>query len=173
MVPESQLSFIGDTRVVDVDEQSPSPWKLWVDGAARNNPGPAGAGIYLCKDTSVVARQGFFLGSRTNNQAEYLALLLGIFYFVRSTPPGDTIHIISDSQLLVRQMIGKYRVKNADLLRMQQCAFALLKGYTCYFFHVAREFNTEADKLANVGIDKRRYPPTEFVKLLQTYEITF
>src|SRR3990172_5810226 len=108
-------------------EESQISWKLYIDGAARNNPGPAGAGVYLYKNTRGMIRQGFFLGSRTNNQAEYWALLLGIFYLRQYASVSDKICIFSDSQLLVYQMIGKYRVRNSDLLHMQNGAFELLK----------------------------------------------
>ena len=167
----SQLSFIN--KVPDQAVQFQSQWKLYIDGAARNNPGPAGAGIYLCKDSSVIASHGFFLGSKTNNQAEYLALLLGIFYFRRHVSSGDRIHIISDSKLLVNQMMGNYRVKNDVLLRMQHIAFALLKDHVYFFSHVMRELNKHADKLANLGIDRQLYPPTQFIQLLQEHGITF
>ena len=55
-------------------------WKLFIDGASRNNPGPSGAGFLLLKDDKPVEQKGFFLGSKTNNQAEYFALLIGIFF---------------------------------------------------------------------------------------------
>src|SRR5437867_2256163 len=75
-------------------------WKLSVDGASRNNPGPAGAGIYLIKNEHVVEASGYALGVKTNNQAEYLALLIGLVYLRQHMEPRDLVLIISDSQLL-------------------------------------------------------------------------
>ena len=88
-------------------------WQLYVDGASRNNPGPSGAGLCIFKDGEVAEKHGFYLGKRTNNQAEYLALLLGIFFLKKQISGGDFVEIVSDSQLLVRQLLGAYRVKNS------------------------------------------------------------
>src|ERR1700736_5606512 len=64
-------------------------WQLFVDGAARNNPGPAGAGIYILKNGTPFIKQGFYLGSKTNNQAEYLALVLGLCQLRSVMKPAD------------------------------------------------------------------------------------
>lgn len=154
-------------------EPGKKSWKLFIDGASRNNPGPAGAGVYLLCDDEVVFQEGFFLGSRTNNQAEYVALLLGIFFVRVYGQPDESVCIVSDSQLLVRQMIGQYRVRNIELQKLQNVAFALLKGYEYRFCHVMREQNKQADKLANKGIDKKVPLPGDFVKLLHAHEIPF
>ena len=72
-------------------------WKLFIDGAARNNPGPAGAGIYITKNDKPFKKDGYYLGKKTNNQAEYGALLVGLFYVTQHLEPHDHLDIISDS----------------------------------------------------------------------------
>src|SRR5437868_5897704 len=79
-------------------------YKLFIDGASRNNPGPSGAGIFILKDGELLHKEGFFLGSKTNNQAEYMALLIGLFILKKKLESHSLVHIISDSQLLVRQL---------------------------------------------------------------------
>ncbi|MEX2437946.1 MAG: ribonuclease HI family protein [Candidatus Babeliales bacterium] len=147
----------------------PRAWKLFVDGASRNNPGPAGVGIYLTYDAAPVEQQGFFLGIYTNNQAEYLALIIGLI-IARQHDTMTHIDIISDSQLLVRQMMGQYRVKNPELQKLQKIAVALLEDLEYSFSHVLRENNQEADALANMGIDNKIVVPADIQKLLQSYK---
>jgi ribonuclease HI len=146
-------------------------WKLFIDGASRNNPGPSGAGIYLLKDDELILQKGFFLGSKTNNQAEYLALLLGVFYLEKNVMPHDTIQIISDSQLLIRQLQGIYKVRNEVIKALYFLATTMTKDMKCTFLHVLREENSNADKMANVGIDKKVALPAEFIQLLSQYDI--
>ncbi len=146
-------------------------WKLFVDGAARNNPGPAGAGLFLLKDDKPVEQRGFFIGKKTNNQAEYFALLLGVFYLKKHLCPGDLVLIISDSQLLVRQLKGEYKVRKAELKPLHSLARELLNAVPYNVVHVLREENKEADALANNGIDKKRKLPQQFLDLLQDREI--
>lgn len=155
-----QLSFLETSKN--------SPWHLYVDGAARNNPGPAGAGLHLIRDGKTVIKKGYFLGPKTNNQAEYMALLLGLFTAQKKVEPTDRLEIFADSQLLVRQMNGAYRVKDAELKKLQALAFKLLMHFSSYsFFHVPRAENAHADEMANEGIDKKIQPPAAFLTLLQ------
>jgi len=147
-------------------------WKIFIDGASRNNPGPSGAGVYMLKDNQVFAKHGFFLGNKTNNQAEYLALLLAIFELKKSMHPGDAIHIISDSQLLIRQMNGQYKVKNEDLKVLHGIASRWLAGLHAKLSHVLREDNVEADQMANHGIDKKNKLPQAFIEILKKDEQT-
>jgi len=146
-------------------------WKVFIDGASRNNPGPAGAGVHILKNDKLVLEKGFYLGLKTNNQAEYLALLLGIFYVKKNLCKDDMLLIVSDSQLLVRQMEGAYRVKNVDLKPLYQLANQLLHGINYSILHVLREDNKDADRMANVGLDKRSRVPSDFLQVLQRYEI--
>lgn len=147
-------------------------WKLFIDGASRNNPGPAGGGLFLLKSDEPVEKRGFFLGKKTNNQAEYFALLLGIFYLKRHVCKGDLVLIVSDSQLLVRQMKGEYKVKNTELKPLNKLARSLLRDVAHNVVHVLREENKEADALANEGLDKKRKPPQQFLDLLQQNKIS-
>ena len=100
-----QLSLFDDC-VFTVTKQTKKGlhWKLFVDGASRKNPGKAGAGIYLVKEDKSILKKGFYLGTKTNNQAEYLALILGIFYAKKYMAKNDMLTIFSDSELLVKHM---------------------------------------------------------------------
>jgi len=136
-------------------------WKLFVDGASRNNPGPSGAGIYLLKDDLPVIKQGYYLGTKTNNQAEYCALIIGLHLAQRHCEPGDTLTIFSDSQLMARQIEGSYRVNDPIIRQLYLCVMSLLKKFSYEIRHVLRADNTVADKLANLGIDKKLPVPHE------------
>lgn len=144
-------------------------WQLYVDGAARNNPGPAGAGIYILKNNEPVAELGVCLGTKTNNQAEYLALLLGLLMVKKLMGQEDALIIKSDSELLVRQLTGVYSVKNKDLVRLAQYAKGLL-AKTYSMVHIPRSENKVADRLANKGIDKKIPIPEEFLPQMCLYE---
>lgn len=144
----------------------PTRWQLYIDGASRNNPGPAGAGVYLTKNNVAVIKQGFFLGIKTNNQAEYLALLLGLHCAERHMQKGDFLVISSDSQLLVRQLTGEYTVKHPELKILFQLIRERLVTLDYAIRHVMRNDNKIADHLANVGIDKRLPIPHDFSYLI-------
>ena len=145
------------------DTQTPITWKLFVDGAARNNPGPAGIGIVLLREEVPILEQGFYIGSRTNNQAEYLALLLGLFFLEKQLREGDALEIFSDSQLLVRQLKREYKVKHRDLIPLHAAARSFLQDKQYTVRHVMREHNTVADALANQGVELgRKNIPDDF-----------
>ena len=129
-------------------------WLLMVDGAARGNPGPAGCGAVICDDKGAVVRAlSRYLGHATNNVAEYEALLMGLDALVELK--RRKIVVQSDSQLLVRQLNGEYRVKDAKLKVLYQRAISLLRQFDSYrIVHVRRELNKVADRLANRGIDE-------------------
>ncbi len=146
-------------------------WHVYVDGASRGNPGPSGAGIYLLHNKEVVARRGYFLGKRTNNEAEYLALLIGVFLVKKEGKPGDKLHVFSDSLLLVKQMNGEYRVKKPELQVLHGLVKEHAASFTCTFEHVYRENNVQADALANAGIDTKTQLPLFFISLLRAHEI--
>ncbi len=146
-------------------------WVLFIDGASRKNPGLAGAGVYLLKDDMPSFQKGFYLGYKTNNQAEYLALLLGIFHAKEHFAKSDALYIMSDSELLIKQMKGEYRVKNLELKQLYDVAHDFLKDTRYTLCHVRRENNVEADALANVGIDKRGKMPEAFIAVLKSHGI--
>jgi len=148
-------------------------WKLFVDGASRNNPGLAGAGICLldAHDKPVV-KDGFFVGTKTNNQAEYLALLLGIFFAQQHIAEDDILAIHADSELLVKQLQGEYRIKNPELKKLYNIAFRLLKPIRYTIVHVLRDKNTVADAMANRGIKEKKEVPNQFLELLTKYGVS-
>ena len=126
----------------------------FIDGAARGNPGPAGAGAFLSASGSDQEPREFFeaLGIATNNEAEYRALLLALDAARRA---GATeLVIFSDSELLVHQLNGRYRVKAANLKPLFAEALRRAKSFHSFSIsHVRREANRDADRLANRGAD--------------------
>jgi ribonuclease HI len=129
-------------------------WLLMVDGAARGNPGDAGCGaVILDRNGTVVKELSRYLGHATNNVAEYEGLLMGLEALLRLG--RKRIRVQSDSQLLVRQLNGEYRVKDEKLKALFQKAMSLLRQFEAYrILHVPRELNQLADRLANQGIDE-------------------
>lgn len=125
-----------------------------IDGGARGNPGPAGAGVVIkaADDGTVIFEGGFFLGKATNNVAEYHGLLEGLA--AADKLQADDVEVLSDSELLVRQMNGQYRVKNAGLKPLFERACRLREKFRSFTIrHVRREENTAADKLVNQTIN--------------------
>ena len=147
-------------------------WVVHIDGAARNNPGPAGAGIFMKKDGEVVAREGFFLGSKTNNQAEYFGLLLALYLLSQFVKPGDVIRIASDSELLVNQIKGIYKIRHEGLMPLYQLAHKMMRSYSIEIMHVVRADNADADRLANLGVDTKKPLPDAFKIMLKDHGIT-
>lgn len=146
-------------------------WDLFIDGAARRNPGPAGVGIYILKDGMPFFQEGYYLGEQTNNQAEYTALLVGLYFVEQWKQPSDTLKIFSDSQLLVRQIQGMYRVRNADLIIKHRVALHWFKTIGGSIYHIPRDQNSHADSMANKGIDLKKALPSQFITRLQAYEV--
>ncbi len=129
---------------------------IHTDGAARGNPGPAGAGAILRDaDTgAVVAEVAQGLGRATNNVAEWTAVRLALEEARRL---GATrVDLRMDSQLVARQITGIYRVKHPDLKPIHAAVMTLLRSFAGYTVgHVPRELNKDADRLSNVAIDGR------------------
>jgi ribonuclease HI len=128
---------------------------LYIDGASRGNPGKAGAGIWITngegKKMSEVSR---YLGHKTNNEAEYWALLLGLKEAKRLG--GDILQIFTDSELIERQIKGVYRVKNLNLKVLHDTVLRNLKTFSSFEIEsIPREENKEADRLANQAIQRR------------------
>lgn len=125
------------------------------DGAARGNPGPAGAGAVLFdSDGRVLERLGKFLGRQTNNVAEYQGLLLGLR---RAQELGaEELEVVADSELMIRQLSGAYQVRSPALRELHTEALALLKAFRkVKLIHVPRAENTEADEMSNRAIDEK------------------
>ena len=126
--------------------------RLFTDGAARGNPGPAGAGVVIEDEHGMrLAGQHRWLGEKTNNEAEYLALIDGLRAIQQWKP--DRIEIFMDSKLVVEQVNDRYRVKEARLKALHDQAKALMAGLQVRVSHVDREKNKGADALANKAID--------------------
>ena len=126
---------------------------LQADGAARGNPGPAGAGAVLFDpDGHVVAELRKALGVATNNRAEYEALVIGLEEARRRGVADLVIRL--DSELLVKQMRGQYRIKHEALRPLAQRAAQLIAELGARIEHVPRERNAHADRLANEAIDR-------------------
>lgn len=128
---------------------------IHVDGGARGNPGPSGAGVVIARDDgTLLFEAAYFLGHQTNNAAEYHALLRALQRAALLKPGRVTIY--SDSELLVRQLTGEYRVKSPKLAQLfEQAQLQLLKLGQWSVRHVRREQNQRADELANIAMDKR------------------
>ncbi len=127
--------------------------RLWTDGGARGNPGPAAYAFVLeTEDGTVLDAQGVAIGVATNNVAEYSALVAGLGEAVERGV--DDLEVCSDSELMVKQMRGEYRVKNRDLQTLVLDASRLARelGRVTYT-HVRREHNELADRLVNEALD--------------------
>jgi ribonuclease HI len=126
-----------------------------IDGGSRGNPGPAGYGVRIEQADGTIVELKEFLGTTTNNIAEYNALLAALRW--ASERGVSPLLVRSDSELLVKQMRGEYRVKNPGLQPLYDEARALMRRIgRVTFEHVRREFNKDADRLANEAMDEGR-----------------
>ena len=147
-------------------EPSKTP-RAWIDGGARGNPGEAGFGVVFeiprpGGEPETVEISGY-LGRTTNNVAEYAALLAALAYAARRGLESLTLH--SDSELLVRQLAGRYKVRAPHLRRLHERALSLRRAIPRLAVrHVRREGNRDADRLANRAMDER-LPPPEWLAL--------
>lgn len=155
--------------------------KVYTDGASRGNPGQSGAGVFIVDEMeNPVASMHIYLGTGTNNEAEYKALLVALEYlsgtacldwlkdekskknmekfgkFALTISGTDEITFFADSQLLVLQMQGKYSVKSPNILPLYTMAKSILRSISASkkFEHIPRTLNKEADRLANLAIDE-------------------
>lgn len=126
---------------------------LYADGGSRGNPGPAGIGVLILDAKKKKVKEVFkYIGETTNNNAEYNALICGLGE-VRGLG-GDEVIVNLDSELVVKQVNGEYRVKNADIKPLFEKAIEALKGFKSFEIrHIDRSENKEADKLVNKAIN--------------------
>jgi ribonuclease HI len=124
-----------------------------VDGGARGNPGPAAIGVVVRNDDGAVVEQvGETIGETTNNVAEYRALLRGLE--LASAHGATEVELIGDSELVVRQIEGRYKVKNAGMKELHAQAKAALADFDSWSIrHVKRAENADADELVNEALD--------------------
>jgi len=127
--------------------------EIFIDGASRGNPGPSAA-VFVIKGGSgtTVAKRSFFLGESTNNAAEYFALVVALDEAKRLK--ATHVRINTDSELLVKQMHGEYRIKNGNLKLFFRKAKNLASRFESFeIMHIPRSENKEADKFANIELD--------------------
>ncbi len=126
---------------------------VYSDGGARGNPGPAGIGVVVCDQNKNYQKFSKFIGRATNNQAEYQALIFGLEKAKKMRATQITCYL--DSELVVKQMRGEYRVKDPDLKPLYAAVQVLASAFqTIAFTHVPRTKNKDADKLVNHAIDR-------------------
>jgi ribonuclease HI len=142
------------SRLFAEPEQPLDIFTAEVDGASRGNPGPASYAVIIRRpDGSVVYQLGKYLGRATNNVAEYFALITALDYCATSNI--SRLRVRSDSELLVRQMQGRYKVKSESLKPLHERAIRQSKGLAYFAIeHIPREQNSEADALANLALDR-------------------
>ena len=128
---------------------------LYIDGASRGNPGKAGVGIWMTNGSGRrLGEMSRYLGHKTNNEAEYWALLLGLKEAKRLG--GDILQIFTDSELVERQIKGVYRVKDLNLKLLHRTVMEDLKTFSSFEVEsIPRDENKEADRLANQAIQRR------------------
>ena len=130
--------------------------ELYVDGGSRGNPGPAGGGYAVFRNGQLVMKGSEFFGRKTNNQAEYMALKTALQAVLQHFPQSP-VHCFMDSQLVVRQLQGHYKVKSANVAPLFRDVQTLLKKLPHFVIqHVPRSQNKLADQLANEAMDAGR-----------------
>ena len=134
---------------------APEVLHIHIDGGSRGNPGDAGFGVHVtAPDGSDVAELYGFLGLATNNVAEYQALLHGLRYAIARG--ARRVLVFSDSELVVKQIAGSYRVKHPSMVPLHREALALMRQLEeVRVTHVRREQNKEADRLANRALNEK------------------
>lgn len=127
---------------------------VYTDGASRGNPGPASYGVWICESEKPVEELKGYLGIQTNNFAEYTAVIQALTWAKQKGVAEITIR--TDSELLVKQLSGVYKVKSDVIKPLFQQVKTLIQGNfkRVDFQHVRREFNKEADRLANEALDE-------------------
>jgi ribonuclease HI len=128
--------------------------RIFTDGGSRGNPGPAAGGYFLTHPQGrIIEGKGVFLGEATNNVAEYNGLIAALEAATRLG--ARQLEILTDSDLMVRQILGKYRVKNEGLKPLHARCIKLLAGFPIWKIqHIPREKNTRADQIVNQALDR-------------------
>lgn len=131
---------------------------IFTDGGARGNPGPAAIGVFIQDQRGkVIAQLGKKIGNTTNNQAEYKAILEGLSWVIENGTDVKSVNFFLDSELICRQITGRYRVKNKDLTKLLSSARekeAKIKA-PLFYNYVSRSKNKNADKLVNLALDNK------------------
>jgi len=160
-VPATRISANRGTGLFGepAPEAKPLAWRANVDGGSRGNPGPASYGVVIRDPRGeIVARLKKYIGRTTNNVAEYYGLIAALDYAQSNSIKA--LRIESDSELLVKQMRGQYKVKSADLKPLHERAKKMSQAIPTFRIdHVYREQNREADLLANQAMDEASGKP--------------
>lgn len=134
------------------------------DGGARGNPGPAGIGVYATVDNKRLFSLSEYIGETTNNVAEYTAVIRCLEYLLANNIETETIDFLLDSELVVKQVKGEYKIKKPHLQKLHLTIHRLLHhitlnqlATTVNFIHVKRELNKESDSLANQALDQQLF----------------
>ncbi|MDP2918454.1 MAG: ribonuclease HI family protein [bacterium] len=126
---------------------------IHTDGGARGNPGPAGIGVVIRAPDKKIKKYSEYIGQATNNQAEYKALIFALKKAKALKP--EKIQCYLDSELIVKQLNGAYKIKNKDLKPLFDQIITLSANFSkISFSHIPREKNKEADKLVNEALDR-------------------
>ena len=134
-------------------------YTVYTDGGSRGNPGKAAYGVVVTQNGRIIREKSEYLGIRTNNYAEYRGLIAGISEIIAMG--GREAEFVMDSQLVIRQMTGQYRVKSPDMMALHSDAAALASLIPSVRFRNVRryeEFIPRADELVNITLDSNRMP---------------
>jgi len=144
----------GESQIKDITPLKKQLY-IYADGASRGNPGEAGAGIIIfSKNGKVIKKIKRYLGNTTNNVAEYLALIIALQEALKLK--ADVVHLFSDSELIVRQIKGIYKVRERKMRALSYQLKKLLSKFIQYdIICIDRRKNREADKLANLAIEEK------------------
>jgi len=155
-ISENELKEVFKEAASFYKDKNNEEYMLFVDGAARGNPGLGGVGIILIdKDNKPLVRKGIFIGNVTNNIAEYLAIYNGLKEAKKFGV--KRLIIYSDSELAVKQLKGIYRIKNEKLKKIFHAIQDIIKEFEIVEIEsIPREKNSECDKIANIAIDNRK-----------------
>lgn len=169
-----QLNFLysnKDQKHEEVHDET-KKLKLFVDGASRGNPGKASVGMICLDAKTPVFQEDFYLGIATNNVAEYTALLTGLCLINKSFKNQKfDLEIFSDSQLMVCQILGKYKIKNETLLALKNLIDNQLKSLSWEIKHIERSKNKSADAMANQAFISKKALPTMVKELLRGIDL--
>jgi ribonuclease HI len=140
--------FIKKNHLIGPDK----PLSVYIDGASSNNPGPAGIGIVFIQDEQIIYTVSKYIGEKTNNEAEYTALIEALNLVLDQGI--KSIKVFSDSELVVKQIKGIYAVKQEHLKKLNKEALSLIEKFDHFEInHIVRSLNAKADKLAKSAIE--------------------
>lgn len=125
--------------------------KIYTDGGSRGNPGKAACAFVVIQEGRILHKEGFYLGKKTNNEAEYLGLIKALNWLKKEGPKVKTVQFFLDSELLVKQLSGSFKVKSKNLMPLIKISKFLIKnlGINILFTSIPREENRLADRIVN------------------------